>query len=83
MPIAKEKQALMPFCVQALTPTPSNLTHDWRLLLEKELEKVTAPKVTRYIKELLHEQYPLVTDQSTTPCEDHSIQEKSIEVWVL
>lgn len=53
------------------------------LLLEKELGKVTAPKVITHIKELLHEQYPLVTETSTTPPRDSLTQEKSIEARVL
>jgi hypothetical protein len=52
------------------------------LLLEKELGKVTAPKVITHIKELLHEHYALVADSSTAPSE-HLTQEKSIEARVL
>lgn len=53
------------------------------LLLDKELGKVTAPKVITHIKELLHEQYPVMGDLSTKPSEEHLTHEKSIEARVL
>lgn len=53
------------------------------LLLDRDLGKVTAPNVVTHIKELLHEQYPLISDSSTKPPTEQPTAEKSIEARVL
>jgi hypothetical protein len=53
------------------------------LLLDKDLGKVGAPEVIAHIKELLHEQYPLLTDSSTTLSVEQPTVERSIEARVL
>jgi hypothetical protein len=49
------------------------------LLLDRDLGKVTAPNVVTHIKELLHEQYPLISVSSTKPPMEQPTAEKSIE----
>lgn len=53
------------------------------LLLDRDLGKVTAPKVVTHIKELLHDQYPSAIDSSGNPSEVQLSLEKSIEARVL
>ena len=54
------------------------------LLLEKELGDITAPKVIRTIKELLHEQYPFKSaEDPLTIQEDQDRKRQSLEARVL
>ncbi|CAI7662098.1 unnamed protein product [Penicillium palitans] len=53
------------------------------LLLDRGLGKVRAPSVVTHIKELLHEQYPLISDSSTKPPTEQPTAENSIEARVL